>query len=161
MINDFLAAKVLTGPVVEECFDFYAAIEQRYPWDDSDKVFSHNDINPGNLVCDGVRLWVIDWDGAFSNDRYVDLAAVANSFAQTEELELEFLQTYFGEGVDEYRRARLHVMRQVSRIIYSVLMVQVANRNKPAGHVLDQEMEGATLKAFGELMGAGKLWMGS
>jgi hypothetical protein len=37
--------------------------------------------------------------------------------------------------------------------------LQVAARNKPPGHPLNQEMEGNTLKAFGEGMAAGKLSM--
>jgi thiamine kinase-like enzyme len=159
MVNDFLQTKVLTGPVIEECFAYYAAIKENYPWDDPNMVFSHNDINPGNLLCDGMRLWVIDWDAAYSNDRYVDLATAANFFVQTEEQELDFLHIYFNGAVDEYKRARFYVMRQISRIIYSMLLVQVAVRNKPAGQQLDQEMEGNTLKAFGELMTAGQLSM--
>ncbi|HEY6901862.1 MAG TPA: phosphotransferase [Puia sp.] len=161
IIRSFTDMGVLKGGIVEEGLSRYEIIEKGYPWDDSEKVFSHNDINPGNLLTDGVRLWVVDWDAAFSNDRYVDLATAANFFVQTEEQELEFLQVYFDGAVDEYKRARFHVMRQVSRLIYSMLLVQVADRGKPAGHVLDQEMEGATLKAFGELVGAGKLSMGT
>lgn len=159
MVNDFLQAKILNGPIIQECFTHYGAIKQRYPWDDPDKVFSHNDINPGNLLCDGMRLWVIDWDAAFLNDRYVDLATAANFFVQTEEQELEFLHIYFNGAVDEYKNARFYIMRQISRIVYSILLVQVAVRSKPVGQQPDQEMEGKTLKAFGELIAAGKLSM--
>ncbi|MDO6433642.1 phosphotransferase [Flavitalea sp. BT771] len=159
MMNNFLQTKVLAGPIIEECFTHYLAIKQKYPWDDPDKVFSHNDINPGNLLCDGVRLWVIDWDAAFSNDKYIDLATAANFFVQTEEQEVEFLHIYFNGAVDEHKRARFYTMRQISRIIYGILLVQVAVRNKPAGQQLDPEMEGKTLKAFGEKMAAGQLSM--
>ena len=159
MIDGFQGPKVLTGPVVQECFARYAAIAQKYPWDDQDKVLSHNDLNPANLVCDGTRLWVIDWDAAYSNDRYVDLATAANFFIQTEAQETEFLQVYFEGEVNEYKRARFYIMRQISRIIYAILLLQVAIRTKPAGHQPDQEMQGNTLQAFSELMAAGKLSM--
>lgn len=159
MIDGFLQSKVLTGPVVQECFAHYAAIDRSYPWNDPDKVFSHNDINPNNLLCDGARLWVIDWDSAYLNDRYVDLATCANFFVQNREQEAEFLRVYFDGEVDEYKTARFYIMRQMSRIIYCILLVQVAARSKPATHALDQEVEGNTLEAFGALMAAGKLSM--
>src|SRR5258708_31882494 len=29
---------------------------------DTRRVVSHNDLNPGNLIWDGVRAWIVDWD---------------------------------------------------------------------------------------------------
>jgi aminoglycoside phosphotransferase (APT) family kinase protein len=40
-------------------------------------VLSHNDPNPSNLVFDGERLLLLDWDGAGPNDPFYDLAALA------------------------------------------------------------------------------------
>jgi aminoglycoside phosphotransferase (APT) family kinase protein len=40
-------------------------------------VLSHNDPNPSNLVYDGARLLLLDWDNAGANDPFNDLAAVA------------------------------------------------------------------------------------
>ena len=40
-------------------------------------VTSHNDVNPSNLVFDGQRLLLLDWDMAGPNDPFYDLAAVA------------------------------------------------------------------------------------
>lgn len=125
-------------PIVWECFDRYEAVDQKYPWDDSDRVFSHNDLNPGNLLCDGERLWVIDWDAAFTNDRYVDLAAAANFFVQTEEQERAFLEAYFNNAVDEYKSARFYVMRQISRIVYSILLAR-AGAHHEVGRALMAE----------------------
>lgn len=159
MVEGFVQSKILTGPAIQECFAHYAVIARNYPWHDPQRVLSHNDLNPANLLSDGDKLWVIDWDAAFSNDPYVDLAAAANFFIHTADHETQFLQVYFDGQVDEYKSARFHLMRQISRIVYGILLVQVAARSKPAGQPLDQEMEGNTLQAFGELMAAGKLSM--
>jgi Ser/Thr protein kinase RdoA (MazF antagonist) len=43
-------------------------------------VLSHNDPNPSNLVFDGQRLLLLDWDGAGPNDPFYDLAALALFF---------------------------------------------------------------------------------
>jgi len=40
-------------------------------------VTSHNDLNPSNLVLDGERILLLDWDAAGPNDPFHDLATVA------------------------------------------------------------------------------------
>ena len=45
---------------------------------------------------DGDRIWLVDWEAAFLNDRYADLAVVANLFVHSEEDEQVFLQEYLG-----------------------------------------------------------------
>jgi len=40
-------------------------------------VLSHNDVNPTNIVYDGQRLRLLDWEVAGSNDPFYDLAAIA------------------------------------------------------------------------------------
>ncbi len=51
------------------------ALAERAP--DAAVVLSHNDVNPSNLVCDGERLLLVDWDVAGVNDPYYDLATIA------------------------------------------------------------------------------------
>ena len=40
-------------------------------------VLSHNDVHPTNLVHDGERLYLMDWDAAGPNDPFYDLATIA------------------------------------------------------------------------------------
>ncbi len=49
-----------------------------YPWHPSTFVSSHNDPNQFNVTYDGDRLWLIDWETSTRNDRFVDLAVLAN-----------------------------------------------------------------------------------
>lgn len=156
MISRFRQTGILSGPVLDECFSHYETIKSKYPWNDTDKVFSHNDLNPSNILCDGKKIWIIDWDVASLNDRYIDLANAANFFIYTDEQEQAFLNAYF-DHADGYNAARFYIMRQVCRIIYAMLMFELAARSKPADHIHNQEMEGITLKEFGALMGTGKL----
>ncbi len=60
-----------TGEVVRRVLDEPAPPAERAP------VLSHNDPNPSNLVYDGARLLLLDWDNAGANDPFNDLAAVA------------------------------------------------------------------------------------
>lgn len=92
-------------------------------------VSSHNDLNPGNLVYDGRRIWLIDWEAAFRADRYVDLAAIANVFAADPDGEALLLRTYFGAEPTPEQRARLYLFRQVSHVFHAaVFIVGVAGR---------------------------------
>lgn len=40
-------------------------------------VLSHNDVNPSNLVYDGEKIMLVDWDAAGVNDPFFDLAAAS------------------------------------------------------------------------------------
>jgi hypothetical protein len=157
MIDRFRQTNMLSGQILDECFGYYEMIRGKYPWNDTDKVFSHNDLNPGNILCDGERIWIVDWDVAFLNDRYIDLANAANFFVHTKEQERAFLDVYFDHLADDYKTARFYIMRQVCRIIYAMLMFGLAAQGKPADYRHNQDMEGVSLKEFGALMGAGKL----
>ena len=161
LIGTFRQGSMLTGPVIDEVLAFYELLRAAYPWGDSEKVFSHNDLNPSNVLSDGKRIWVIDWNTAFANDRYVDLAAAANFFIHTEQGEKLYLATYFSDDVNEYRAARFFLMRQVCRLIYAAMMLQLASRQKPTGFVHDQQMEGISLAEVGPMIGSGKLSLAS
>jgi hypothetical protein len=161
-IGRFRETNILRGPLIDECLAFYDNVRSAYPWDNpGDKVFSHNDLNPSNILCDGKRIWIIDWDTAFVNDRYVDLAAAANFFVHTAEGENLYLDTYFGTTLDDYKRARFFIMRQVCRIIYAMLMFHLASQSKPAGYEHDQTMEGIAMAEVGPMIGAGKISLAS
>ena len=52
-------------------------LAERPPPAERSTVLSHNDMNPTNLVYDGERLLLFDWDMAAPNDPFYDLAAIA------------------------------------------------------------------------------------
>ncbi|HKC17592.1 MAG TPA: phosphotransferase [Steroidobacteraceae bacterium] len=63
-------------------------------------AFGHNDLLAANLIDDGERLWLIDWDYAGFNSPLFDLANLASNNAFTPELETRLLSCYFGTGAD-------------------------------------------------------------
>ncbi|KIO77344.1 hypothetical protein TH53_09900 [Pedobacter lusitanus] len=157
LIGQFKMSGMLTGPVFDECFAHYETIRQQYPWFDTDKVSSHNDLNPNNMVFDGKKIWIIDWDAAFKNDRYVDLAITANFYITTQEQEELFLETYFGRDLHSYHRARFFVMRLVCRLVYAMLMFKLADGSKTGGIKHNPEMNNISLKELKIQLGSGAL----
>lgn len=161
LIRQVRASPIFKKTIFEDFFDYYDVIRRHYPWDDTGKVSSHNDLNPSNLICDGKRIWIVDWDAAFLNDRYVDLAASANFFVRNEQQEKIFLEAYFGDGLNYYNSARFFVMRQISRLIYAILMFKLANSSASAGIVDDPDLQTMNMQKIGEQIGAGKLSLSS
>jgi aminoglycoside phosphotransferase (APT) family kinase protein len=52
-------------------------LAERAPEPGRNPVLSHNDVHPKNLVHDGERLYLMDWDAAGPNDPFYDLATIA------------------------------------------------------------------------------------
>lgn len=58
------------------------------------QVPSHNDPMPGNLIDDGDRVWLIDWEFSYMNDPAHDLANFGRLNALTPDQEEVFLSAY-------------------------------------------------------------------
>src|SRR4051794_6342044 len=88
--------KLLPENLCEEVFARYAEIATVYPHAEADMVSSHNDLfKPDNILFDGERVFLVDWEAAFRNDRYVDLAMIANMLVTNDSQERHFLGEYF------------------------------------------------------------------
>ena len=61
-VGKFLAANILPKGETDDVFARYARVAAVYPRDDSDMVSSHNDLKPENMLFDGQRLWLVDWE---------------------------------------------------------------------------------------------------
>jgi thiamine kinase-like enzyme len=99
-------------------------------------VSSHNDLHPTNfLLTDSQRLLVIDWESAFHNDRYVDLAIISQSFGLNEKESELLLNNYFGQGVTEVNKAKFFLMQQVCQLYQGLLMLKFAAACKPEDYM--------------------------
>lgn len=81
----------------------------------------HHDPNPGNLLFDGERIWLIDWETACMDDPYFDLAAAIIWVAGEPALEEELLGGYFQAAPTPWQRAKLELMKQVAYCFYGVV----------------------------------------
>ena len=128
----FRATSMLPENATKDMFDSYQHIASIYPRNDqSSWVSCHNDLKPENIIYDGLHPWLVDWEGAFLNDRYLDLAVVANFVVKSEDDEVEYLESYFGEPVDAYKRARFFVMSQMLHLYYFTLFMLFGYTGKP------------------------------
>jgi thiamine kinase-like enzyme len=60
-------------------------------------VLCHNDMLPANVLDDGQRVWVVDWEYAGMGNRLFDLAGISANCGFSDEQDAEFLTSYRGE----------------------------------------------------------------
>ena len=77
-------------------------------------AFGHNDLLAGNLLDDGQRLWLIDWDYAGYSTPLFDLANLATNNGISGSSERALLEAYFEGSLDDSLLEGYHAMRVVS-----------------------------------------------
>lgn len=79
-----------------------------------DIVFGHNDLLAGNLMDDGQRLWLIDYDYAGFNSPLFDLGGLASNNELDEAAERRMLEAYFDAPVSDDLLHRYGAMKCAS-----------------------------------------------
>ena len=102
--------------------DGFARIVAAYRWDSTALVSAHNDLNAGNILFDGERLWLVDWETAFRNDPLADVAILVENFGNTPALADRLLTAWLGHEADRALRARLLLMTHMTRLYYACLI---------------------------------------
>ena len=86
---------------------------------------SHNDPNRGNILFDGQRLWLIDWESAYRNDPFVDVAIVLDSLASGPAFEAGLLEAWLGRAPDATDRRRLELARSLARLYMACFLLDI------------------------------------
>jgi thiamine kinase-like enzyme len=79
-----------------------------------DIVFGHNDLLPANILDDGKRLWLIDWEYAGFNTPLFDLGGLASNNGLDETAERWMLEQYFSTAPDDDLWRRYSAMKCAS-----------------------------------------------
>lgn len=112
--------------VLEPCTEHFNRIREDYTWDSVGLVSGHNDPLPRNILFDGARLWMIDWESAYRNDPLVDVAIMLDNFAPAPALENAFLHAWLGHPPDDALYDRLHLVRALTRLYYAGVLLSAS-----------------------------------
>jgi len=148
--SGLFAAGLLEGHV--EAFE---KLRAACGWDAAAIGPSHNDPNARNLLFDGERLWLIDWETAFQNDPLVDLAIACDSFARTPELQASLLDAHFAGAPPPGVSERLQLVRRMTRLYYACLLLAGFARQPPA--VPHADLSAPTPAEFQQQLADGRL----
>jgi thiamine kinase-like enzyme len=152
-IENFRVANILPESETADAFELYGQVKEVYPRVEADMVSSHNDLKPENVLFDGAQVWLVDWEAAFLNDRYLDLAVVGNFLATNEEEERTLLRGYFGAAPSEYQLARFYLMRQILHMSYTAVFCLMRAAVKP----VDAETKVREYRDFHDRVWAGEI----
>ena len=157
------STRVFADGVLDPHVEHLERIRARTPWGAT--VSAHNDLNPRNILFDGARLWLIDWEQAYCNDPLVDVAIALDNFAATPELEDILLRAALDETPDSTRLADI---RALTRLYYAgVLLSAVATMSGPSQNDLsaltrEQFLAGAAASGTRDtLLALGRLFLAS
>lgn len=74
----------------------------------------HNDLNFSNLLFNGQKTYLIDWEAAGLEDPFFDLAMVCNEFACNDADRTYFIAQYFERDLTPLEAFKLKGMRQIA-----------------------------------------------
>jgi hypothetical protein len=136
-----------------------AVIRRTYVWDTARAVSSHNDPVPRNFLFDGERLWLIDWESAYSNDRLVDAAIMLDNFAHSPELEGVLLRAWLGRPPDDAFYAQLAPVRALTRLYYAGVLLSASAA--ASGQMADDDLSAPILPEFQRAIREGRIKPGA
>lgn len=73
-------------------------------------VLCHNDLNPSNVLYDGARPWLIDFDHVGLGDPLFDVATVIGAMRMSPDQRIAFVHHYLGRSPDGFEEARLELL---------------------------------------------------
>jgi thiamine kinase-like enzyme len=84
-----------------------------------DSVPSHNDLSSDNIIDDGRRLWLIDFEYSGNNDRCYDIADLASQASLDDDRRALLCEAYFGVA-DPALLARMRLHSTIAHIGWAI-----------------------------------------
>lgn len=103
------------GGVLDQLADILAPDRRR--------AVSHNDLNPGNAVWDGERVWLVDWEVAGLAHPFYDLAAFAMFVQLPDPAAHGLLAAQEQRALDERDRASFAALRRLAALLCGLTLL--------------------------------------
>ena len=94
---------------------------------DTRRGVSHNDVNPGNLLWDGTRVWLIDWEAASLGHPYYDLATLALFLRLEEDIALQLVTLHDGAAPNESSVASFRALRHLAGVLCGLTFLSLVD----------------------------------
>ena len=124
--NKIIILKERNSPYTDKLNDFIKdceIFERKY--ESHEIVFAHNDFYYKNILDDGKKLWLIDWEFSGFNSPYLDLANLSKNNEFSEDDDNFILEGYFGDSITSNSKFKIHLFKCVS-LLNEVLWGMVA-----------------------------------
>ena len=134
-------------------------LREAYNAGGTELVSSHNDSIPSNILFDGKRLWMIDWESAYRNDALVDVAIMLDNFAPSQDLHDVFLDACFKRSLDDGARARLELIKALTRLYYAGVLLSASA--EASWICADTDLRAPSSEDFQQAIRTGRLTVGT
>jgi aminoglycoside phosphotransferase (APT) family kinase protein len=126
---------------------------------DTRSVVNHNDVNPMNVIWDGEKSWLLDWDVAGVGHPHYDLATLAMFLRLDEALAFDLCAQHDRALLDEAGRATFRRLRQLVALLCGLTFLGMSDDlgAPPAATLQEAPNLGECYRA----MRAGELDLGS
>ncbi len=92
---------------------------------DPRRVFGHGDLHPGNVLWDGARVWLVDWERAGLLHPYSDLATLSNFMNLPDDAALALLAAQEQTEIGAEQQRTFRTARERSRIVYGAVFLSM------------------------------------
>jgi len=123
--------------------------------EDDRRTPSHNDLNPANVLWDGERAWLVDWEQSGLTHPYYDIAALSTMLIMDESTGLRLLTVQEGAPLSPDQVATFVALRRVAMVFYGTIFSSLAS--DLSTHVPSTIDEVPGMSAFYARLGSGAL----
>lgn len=126
--------------------------------DPADDRSCHCDLNPNNLLYNGRKYYLVDWQASCKRNLYFDLACMAIFFYYFDrDLQNKFLEEYLQRQPTEIEQAKYELMQIFVNIYYGIIFISLPFLNHQPLDPLSENQVGALsdFNTFMQNIGAG------
>jgi aminoglycoside phosphotransferase (APT) family kinase protein len=93
---------------------------------DPRRVPSHNDMNPTNVLWDGARAWLVDWDASGLTHPYYDLAVFSMFLRLDDAVALDLLARQEDARISPEQADTFRALRRLGAILLGTMLFRLA-----------------------------------
>jgi len=93
---------------------------------DPRRVPSHNDMNPTNVLWDGARAWLVDWDASGLTHPYYDLAVLSMFLRFDDAVALDLLSRQEGTRISAEQADTFRALRRLGGTLCGTMFFRLA-----------------------------------
>jgi aminoglycoside phosphotransferase (APT) family kinase protein len=121
------------------------------------EVVSHNDVNPSNLVYDGERVMLLDWDVCGVHEPFYDLATISVFMRMDDESCRQLLEAYDGSALATLPARFSYDRRLVASLCGTMFLYLAVRSGRPVMTGVERLEDMPTLSEFYQRMRAGEV----